>query len=105
LAVLVTRLGDGGLTSIDGNQSISFSDFVRQGFGGKNLPQNLLIAETFLARDTRTKDAAGKDIVEIFGGLKWAGACTAWRKARQHAAPGPAKSGPAATEQVLPQRD
>jgi hypothetical protein len=26
----------GGLTSIDGNQSVSFSDFVREGFGGKN---------------------------------------------------------------------
>ena len=61
----------GGLTSIDGNQSVSFSDFVRQGFGGKNLPPNLFVAETFLAQDTRTKDTAGKDVVNIFGGLKW----------------------------------
>jgi hypothetical protein len=61
----------GGLTSIDGNQSISFSDFVREGFNGKNLPPNLFVAETFLAQDTRTKDPAGKDIVKIFGGIKW----------------------------------
>ena len=61
----------GGLTSIDGNQSISFSDFVREGFSGKNLPRNLFVAETFLAQDTRTKDSAGKDIVNIFGGIKW----------------------------------
>jgi hypothetical protein len=61
----------GGLTSIDGNQSVSFSDFVREGFGTTNLPPNLFVAETFLAQDTRTKDAAGKDIVHIFGGLKW----------------------------------
>jgi hypothetical protein len=61
----------GGLTSIDGNQSVSFSDFVRQGFDGKSLPPNLFIAETFLAQDTRTKNSAGKDIVNIFGGLKW----------------------------------
>jgi hypothetical protein len=61
----------GGLTSIDGDQSVSFSDFVRQGFGGQNLPPNLFMAETFLAQDTRMKDAAGKDIVKIFGGVKW----------------------------------
>jgi hypothetical protein len=61
----------GGLTSIDGNQSVSFSDFIRQGFGGKNLPPLLLIAETFLVQDTRMKDAAGRDIVNIFGGIKW----------------------------------
>ena len=31
--------------------------------------QNL--AEIFLAQDTGTKDAAGKDVVNIFGGIKW----------------------------------
>ena len=61
----------GGLTSVNGNQSISFSDFVRQGFDDKVLPRNFFVAETFLAQDTRTKDAAGKDIVNIFGGIKW----------------------------------
>jgi hypothetical protein len=35
------------------------------------LPPNLLIAETFLVQDTRMKDATGKDIVNIFGGIKW----------------------------------
>jgi hypothetical protein len=61
----------GGLTSIDGRQSVSFSDFIRQGFGGKSLPPLLLIAETFLVQDTRMRDTAGKDIVNIFGGIKW----------------------------------
>jgi hypothetical protein len=61
----------GGLTSINGSQSISFSDFVRQGFDGKELPVNYFIGETFLVQDTRTKDTAGKDIVNIFGGVKW----------------------------------
>jgi hypothetical protein len=50
---------------------VSFSDFIRQGFGGKSLPPVLLAAETFLVQDTRMKDAAGKDIVNIFGGIKW----------------------------------
>jgi hypothetical protein len=61
----------GGLTSINGDQSVSFSDFVREGFDGENLPSNLVVAEAFLAQDTRTKDAAGKDVVNIFGGVKW----------------------------------
>jgi hypothetical protein len=29
------------------------------------------MAETFLVQDTRTKDKAGKDIVNVFGGVKW----------------------------------
>lgn len=29
------------------------------------------LAETFLARDTKTKDAAGKDVIEISGGIKY----------------------------------
>jgi hypothetical protein len=61
----------GGLTSINGDPSVSFSDFVREGFDGENLPSNLFVAEAFLAQDTRTKDAAGKDIVNIFGGVTW----------------------------------
>ena len=61
----------GGLTSINGNQSVSFSDFVRQGFDEEDSPPIFFIAETFLSQDTRTKDASGKDIVNIFGGIKW----------------------------------
>lgn len=61
----------GGLTSVNGNPSVSFSDFVRQGYSGPELPPNYFIAETFLAQDTRKKDAAGRDIVNIFGGFKW----------------------------------
>jgi hypothetical protein len=61
----------GGLTSINGTQSISFSDFVREGFSGTVLPANFFVAETFLAQDTRTKDRTGRDIVNIFGGIRW----------------------------------
>jgi hypothetical protein len=28
-------------------------------------------AEAFLARDTLTKDAAGRDVIEIYGGIKY----------------------------------
>jgi hypothetical protein len=61
----------GGLTSIDGNQSVSFSDFVRQATAQESVPPSLFMAETFLVQDTRKKDAAGKDIVNVFGGIKW----------------------------------
>ena len=29
------------------------------------------LAEAFLARDTLTEDAAGKDVIEIYGGIKY----------------------------------
>jgi hypothetical protein len=63
----------GGLTSIDGNQVVSFYDrpqtlMISQ---GNTTISDLFISELFLARDTGTKDAAGKEIVNIFGGLKY----------------------------------
>jgi hypothetical protein len=61
----------GGLTSIDGNQIVNFSDFIHLATDAKTLPSNRFIAETFLAQDTGIKDSAGKDIVNIFGGMKW----------------------------------
>jgi hypothetical protein len=63
----------GGLTSINGNQSFSF-------YGA---PQNTVMpgqdittpdhftAEVFLAQDTGATDPEGKDIVNIYGGVKW----------------------------------
>jgi len=61
----------GGLTSIDGNQSVNFSDFIHLATDAKTLPSNQFIAETFLAQDTGNKDETGKEIVKIFGGVKW----------------------------------
>jgi hypothetical protein len=42
-----------------------------QGKGGKHVLSARYLAETFLARDTLTTDAAGKDVIEIFGGIKY----------------------------------
>jgi hypothetical protein len=61
-----------GLTSVYGNQSVSFYDNPAMGHGaGSHLPPGVFRAEVFLAQDTGIKDAAGKDIVNIFGGVKW----------------------------------
>jgi hypothetical protein len=61
----------GGLTSINGNESVSFFDFPSQINKKNPLPPYLFMAETFLVQDTRIKDKAGKDIVNVFGGIKW----------------------------------
>jgi hypothetical protein len=61
----------GGLTSINGNESVSFFDSPSQINKKDPLPPYLFMAETFLVQDTRTKDKAGKDIVNVFGGVKW----------------------------------
>jgi len=61
-----------GVTSIYGNQSASFYDnpHVSQGASG-HLRPTVFRAEVFLAQDTGIKNAAGKDIIDIFGGVKW----------------------------------
>jgi hypothetical protein len=65
----------GGLTSIHGKEVFNFHDISQ--LGAQVAPaatQSLnvqFIGETFLARDTGVKDAAGKAIVDIFGGMKW----------------------------------
>jgi len=61
----------GGLTSINGNESVSFFDSPSQINNENPVPPYLFKAETFLVQDTRTKDKAGKDIVNVFGGIKW----------------------------------
>jgi len=61
-----------GLTSVDGYQRVSFYDnpHLSQGAASRLRPVQFR-AEVFLAQDTGTKNAAGKDIVNIFGGVKW----------------------------------
>jgi hypothetical protein len=64
----------GGLISVKGNVSVSFYDRPMQAIASK-VPVSLapwsFMAEVFLAQDTGVKDATGKDIVNLFGGVKW----------------------------------
>jgi hypothetical protein len=64
----------GGLVSVHGTQVFNFQNPVTaqlaHGQENKRLSAKY-VAETFLARDTVTKDAAGKDMIEIYGGLKY----------------------------------
>jgi hypothetical protein len=63
----------GGLTSINGDQVFSFYD-IPQGNatpGQAVAAPDQFTAEVFLAQDTGIKDTAGKDIVNIFGGINW----------------------------------
>jgi hypothetical protein len=64
--------GEGsGLTSVNGNRSVSFYDLPQWGTSGAALAPAVFMAEVFLAQDTGIKNAAGKDIVNIFGGINW----------------------------------
>jgi hypothetical protein len=67
--------GEGaGLTSVNGSQSVSFYDRPLRSMGGQTITSRapyLVMAEAFLAQDTGAKDVAGKDIVNIYGGVKW----------------------------------
>ena len=50
---------------------VNFSDFIHIATDATILPSNRLVAETFLVQDTGKKNASGKDVVDIFGGVKW----------------------------------
>ena len=66
-----------GLTSIHGKQVCDFYDRPGTGVGtgvagkGPTTIANQEMFETFLVRDTRRKDRAGKGIIDIYGGIKW----------------------------------
>ncbi|MBT2231243.1 hypothetical protein [Nonomuraea sp. NEAU-A123] len=60
----------GGLTSVNGEKVFSFYDAPSVGLGGPE-PDVRFMAEAFLVQDTGTKNAAGKDVVNIFGGIRW----------------------------------
>ena len=63
----------GGLTSIDGKRVFNFY------YGAETAPlpsgdavlSDQFIAEAFLVRDTGIKDAAGRAIITVFGGIKY----------------------------------
>jgi hypothetical protein len=61
----------GGLTSIDGNQIVNFYDEIRLSTGPAAAPRATFRAETFLVQDAGKKNAVGKDIVNIYGGIEW----------------------------------
>jgi hypothetical protein len=64
--------GEGaGLTSINGNQIVNFYDHIDFGTGRQTLPGEIDRAETFLAQDTGKQNPAGKEIVNVYGGVKW----------------------------------
>jgi hypothetical protein len=62
----------GGATSIYGRPVVNFADASQQFVGPMALDLTFRwTAEAFLVQDTGIKDAAGKDIVDVFGGFKW----------------------------------
>jgi hypothetical protein len=65
----------GGLISIFGTRVVNFDNIAvaqsSQGPGSNRVLPVGYLAEAFLARDTLTKDAAGKDVIEIYGGIKY----------------------------------
>jgi hypothetical protein len=64
----------GGLISVNGTTSVRFYDRPGQGISSPvpiSLAPRSARFEVFLAQDTGVKDAAGKGIVNIFGGVKW----------------------------------
>jgi hypothetical protein len=65
----------GGLTSIFGTRMFNFDNLnvaqSSQGPGSNRVLPVGYLAEAFLARDTLTKDTGGKDVIEIYGGIKY----------------------------------
>lgn len=65
----------GGLTSINGTRQFNFYYGARVpvsgGPNGDAALSDQFVAEVFLVRDTRFKNAAGKDIIEVYGGLRY----------------------------------
>lgn len=65
----------GGLISIFGTRVVNFDNMAvapsSQGPGSNRVLPVGYVAEAFLARDTLTKDAAGKDVIEIYSGIKY----------------------------------
>ena len=65
----------GGLISILGTRVFNFDNPITaqlsQSPGDTRVLSARYLAEVFLACDTATRDTAGKDVIEIFGGLKY----------------------------------
>ena len=61
----------GGLTSVNGYQRVSFYDHPRLSTRAQSALSVGFTAQVFLARDTGFKDGTGKEIVNLYGGIKW----------------------------------
>jgi hypothetical protein len=61
----------GGLTSIHGRDMCNFHDIPQTSIAGGGAVDDQFMAEVFLVQDTGTRDAAGKGVIKVFGGVKW----------------------------------
>lgn len=62
----------GGRTSINGTPRLNFYyGATVPAMGGPALLSGRFLAEAFLVRDTKTKNEQSKDIVEVYGGLRY----------------------------------
>ncbi|NUR96467.1 MAG: hypothetical protein HOV67_14570 [Kribbellaceae bacterium] len=69
----------GGTTSVNGTQLVNFNDspqVMGEGGAGQALT-DVFMAETFMVRDTGTKDRAGRGVIDVFGGIKYGWQVTA----------------------------
>jgi hypothetical protein len=65
----------GGVTSVYGTRTFSFAYSATVPLfpdaGGETALSDQFLAEIFLVQDTGLKDAAGKDVIKVYGGLKY----------------------------------
>jgi hypothetical protein len=61
----------GGLTSVFGKEVFNFHDVPQATVIGTATLDDHFTSEVFLAQDTGTKDATGKDLVNVLGGVKY----------------------------------
>lgn len=61
----------GGVTSIYGTEVVNFHDVPQTSVRGSVPLSQRFRAEAFLVQDTGRRDASGRDVVNIFGGVRW----------------------------------
>ena len=71
----------GGLTSIHGAAVVNFHDVPQAVVAGDLTLDDRFVSESFLVEDTGKKDARGKAVVNVLGGIKWG-----WRVQRSRTA-------------------
>jgi hypothetical protein len=49
----------------------NFHDIPQTSIAGGGAVDDQFMAEVFLVQDTGTRDAAGKGVIKVFGGVKW----------------------------------
>ncbi|MDI2128559.1 hypothetical protein [Yinghuangia seranimata] len=61
----------GGLTPVNGKQVFNYHDMPQIGVDGMGAVDARFVGETFLAEDTGRRDASGKTVIDIHGGVKF----------------------------------